>query len=228
MTAFKNITAILTELDSLAAKADRFTAQRKANAATDDERAEAIWNEYTEQTTRDQKNAIRAKVLCLNAAHYITAEILPAAAEIWNGYTGKRIGEKTREKIRLQTRELANAARLDFVIFYNDHITARFSYKNKIYYNFDGEPDGSGAAYFSIDYYTDGNGERLKLYDDDGRAAAINLNGVKKYGEYITDIDAFIEKANAARDLIEQKKRELKQAQHDAAIYSDIFDPYNI
>ena len=85
-----------------------------------------------------------------------------------------------------------------------------------------------GAAYFSIDYYTDGNGERLKLYDDDGRAAAINLNGVKKYSEYITDIDAFIEKANAARDLIEQKKRELKQAQHDAAIYSDIFDPYNI
>lgn len=39
MTEFKNITAILTELDSLAAKADRFTAQRKANAATDDERA---------------------------------------------------------------------------------------------------------------------------------------------------------------------------------------------
>lgn len=227
MKEFKKLTAILSELDTLAEKADRFKAQREARAA-DEERGAEIWKEYTEQATRDKENKTRAKVLCLNAAYYITTQILPKAAEIWNGYTGKRIGEKTHEAIRQQMRELAKAADLDYIIFYNDRIETRFSYKSKIYYDFNGDPDGSGAAYFTIDYYTDGDGARLNLYDKDGRAAAINLNGVKKYNNYIKDIDGFIKKANKARELIEVKKRELKQAQHDAAIYSDIFDPYNI
>lgn len=228
MEKFEALTKTLDEINSLAAKADRFGAQRRAQSEQDGAKADAIWNEYTEQATRDRENATRAKVLCLNAAYYITTEVLPAAAEIWNGYEGKRIGDKTREKIRIEARELANAARLDYVIFYGDHILTRFSYRREIYYNFNGEPDGSGASYFEIDYYTDGNGERLKLYDENGRAAKINLEGVKRYSDFITDIDEYIKSANEARKLIEQKKQELKDAQHAAAIYSDIFDPWNI
>jgi hypothetical protein len=228
MKNFKELRDIFEQINALARKADRFNAQRRAQAEQDGAKAGAIWKAYTEQATRDEENATRAKALCLNAAYYITTEVLPAAAEIWNGYEGKRIGDKTREKIRIEARELANAARLDYVIFYDDHITTRFSYRREIYYNFDGKPDGSGAAYFEIDYYTDGNGERLNLYDESGRAAKINLNGVKKYSDFITDIDAFIKQANEARELIKQKKQELKDAQHAAAIYSDIFDPWNI
>lgn len=227
MKEFKKLAAILAELDTLAEKADRFKAQREANVA-DDERGEEIWKEYTEQAARDKANKTRARVLCLNAAYYITTQVMPEAAEIWNSYTGKRIGEKKREEIRSKAHDLAKAARLDYILFYNDHVTARFSYKNKTYYDFNGEPDGSGAAYFSIDYWNDGDGARLNLYDESGRAAAINLNGLKKYGDYIGDVDAFIKEAEKARELIETKKRELKQAQHAAAIYSEIFDPYNI
>ena len=228
MKNFEELRDIFDKINALAKKADIFSAQRRAQAEQDSAKANAIWKEYTRQAQRDEENATRAKVLCLNAAYYITTEILPAAAEIWNAHTGKRIGEKTREKIRIQARELADAAKLDYIIFYDDYISARFSYRREIYYNFDGKPDGSGAAYFNIDYYTDGNGERLKLYDESGRAAKINLNGVKKYSDFILDIDAYITKANEARELIKQKKQELKDAQHAAAIYSDIFDPWNI
>ncbi len=228
MKKFEELHAIFEQINTLAKKADRFNAQRRAQAEQDDAKADIIWEEYTRQAQRDEENATRAKTLCLNAAFYITTEVLPAAAEIWNAYTGKRIGEKALDKIRAEARKLADAAKLDYIIFYNDYISTRFSYRREIYYNFDGKPDGSGAAYFSIDYYTDGNGERLKLYDESGRAAEINLNGVKKYSDFIIDIDAFIKQANEARELIKQKKQELKDAQHAAAIYSDIFDPWNI
>lgn len=228
MEKFEELHDIFEQINALAKAADRFGAQRRAQAEQDGAKADAIWKAYTRQAQRDEENAARAKVLCLNAAYYITTEVLPAAAEIWNGYEGKRIGDKTRDKIRAEARELANAAKLDYIIFYNDHISTRFSYRREIYYNFDGNPDGSGAAYFEIDYYTDGNGERLKLYDESGRAAKINLEGVKKYSNFISDIDAFIKQANEARELIKQKKQELKDAQHAAAIYSDIFDPWNV
>lgn len=228
MKNFDKLRAILEQVNAIAKKADRFVTQRRAQAEPDPAKADAIWEEYTRQMQRDEENATRAKALCLNIAYYITTEVLPAAAEIWNAHTGKRIGEKTRDKIRAEARELANAANLDYIIFYNDYISTRFSYRNKIYYNFDGKPDGSGSAYFSIDYYTDGNGERLKLYDESGRAAKINLIGVKKYSDFITDIDAFMKQVNEARELIKQKKQEFKDAQHAAAIYSDIFDPWNI
>ena len=228
MEKFETLKSIFKEIDGLAERANQLKAQREARNAESDKIAALIWDDYTAQAEKDRENKTRAKVLCLNAAYYITKEILPLAAEIWNGYTGKKIGEKTREKIRIQARELANAARLDYIIFYSDYISIRFSYESKIYYDFNGYPDGSGSAYFTIDYYTDGNGERLKLYDESGRAAKINLKGVKKYSDFITDIDAFIKQANEARELIEQKKQELKDAQHAAAIYSDIFDPWNI
>jgi hypothetical protein len=228
MKNFEALKALFNEIDGLAEKADQFKAQREARNAESDKIAALIWDDYTAQAEKDRENKTRAKALCLNAAYYITTEVLPAAAEIWNAHTGKRIGEKTRDKIRAEARELADAAKLDYIIFYNDYISIRFSYKSKIYYDFNGNPDGSGAAYFSIDYYIDGNGERLKLYDESGRAAKINLNGVKKYSDFITDIDEFIKQANEARELIKQKKQELKDAQHAAAIYSDIFDPWNI
>lgn len=228
MKRFESLRAILAEINSLAERADKFSAQRRAQAEQDGAKADAIWKEYTEQATRDRENKTRAKVLCLNATYYITAEVLPAAAEIWNAYEGKKIGEKTREKIRAAARELATAANLQSVVFYSDYIQICFCYTDKIYYNFDGTPDGSGAAYFTIDYWLDGNGERLKLYDESGRAARINLKGVKKYGDFITDIDAFIKQANEARELIKQKEQELKNAQHAAAIYSEIFDPWNV
>lgn len=228
MKKFEKLRAILSEINSLAERADKFGAQRRAQAEQDGTKAGAIWKEYTEQATRDRENKTRAKVLCLNAAYYITTEVLPAAAEIWNAYEGKKIGEKTREKIRAAARELADAANLQSVIFCGDYVQIRFCYTNKIYYDFDGTPDGSGAAYFTIDYWIDGNGERLKFYDENGRAARINLEGVKKYGGFITDIDGFIKAANEARELIKRKEQELKDAQHAAAIYSDIFDPWNV
>ena len=228
MGNFEALKALFNEIDSCAQKADLFKAQREAQTAESDKIAALIWDDYTAQAEKDSENKTRAKVLCLNAAYYITTAILPKAAEIWNAHTGKRIGEKTRDKIRAEARELADASKLDYIIFCNDYISVKFSYKYKIYYDFNGNPDGSGAAYFTIDYYTDGNGERLKLYDESGRAAKINLNGVKKYSDFITDIDAFIKQANEARELIKQKKQELKDAQHAAAIYSDIFDPWNV
>ena len=228
MEKFEALKKTLAEIDELAAKADRFSAQRRAQAEPDGAKADAIWNEYTEQATRDKENATRAKVLCLNAAYYITTEVLPAAAEIWNRYEGKRIGDKTRDKIRVEARELANAARLNYIVFYNDRVSIRFNYRREIYYNFNGEPDGSGTAYFDIDCYTGGNGERLQLYDNNGRAAKINLEGVKMYSNFIVDIDEYIKSVNAARELIKQKQKELKDAQHAAAIYSNIFDPWNV
>lgn len=235
MANFEKIRATLAEINERAKRAHEFGAMKKArelDKAGKVNEAFKVVQEYNEQKRRDNINADEARALCLNVAHLVLVEVLPLAGDIWNSYAGKRIGDKTRDKIRNQARTLAESAGLDYIIFNNDGIAFRFHYTTQIYYNFNGDADGSGAGYFDFAVYHDNAGDRLRLYDDEGRAQKIAVNNAvihTRYKHYINDIPAFIQEANDAREEIKRLEESLREARHRAsAKFRDIFDPWNI
>ena len=146
---FEELKSIFSEMDALAQKADEWNTRRAAIA--DPARADALWDEYRRQSEEDERNTARASALAINAEYIIRRDVIPAALAIWNAYEGKRIGEKTHEKIRAEARKLADDSGLDYVIFYERYLEVRHRRKCKTYYDFDGTPNGHGAKYYTID-----------------------------------------------------------------------------
>ena len=67
-------------------------------------------NAIKKENDENEKNAIqeiKIKLLESNAKAAIFNEFLPLVVNVWNKYAGKKYGEKTKEKIRLELREVA-------------------------------------------------------------------------------------------------------------------------
>lgn len=145
-------------------------------------------NKESEKLLTAKKNAeiIRKKVLRHNFEVVRRAEIYPLIREILTKYNGKRIGNKTKEKINS---ELAEKTNCNVRVGITDKIT--------VYYCDAVSGYGNETLYNSMKWNSDGKFELLEIPEED-------------LTSYIDDIDKYIEEKQKGLAAINGKIEELK------------------
>lgn len=168
---------------------------------------------YTEilKQIKNERDEFIKKVLKDNARRSYVAEVLPEVLAIWNKYAGKAYGEKTKEKIY---NEIKSAAKCGI------YIKRGYSWQELHLMPLadNGYNDISTWKYddFELAGRHIGNGEFVKLLDDNNKIQAVSVGDLKlnNCGEYCDDARRrtdeltaqFIEIRAAIRELNEKIK----------------------
>lgn len=172
---------------------------RKEKKEANPEEAERLTNAISEAEAEESRAHKIAAILNDNARAAFTAENLPAIIEVINKYTGKKIGEKTREKIRA---EIETATGCGFW-FASDFRSITFYDKTrenrKIYRR---------AYEYEVTLYISYN-KRDQLFDENGKFTGLTLDDLPTYQKYFDDPARAVDKAEAIKKEIEAEAEKI-------------------
>lgn len=136
-------------------------------------------NKLIQEETEQNNKLDYLKVLKNNILYSINAEMLPQAIAVINGYQGKKLGEKTKEKINNDLK----AINKDFNIFIGN---------KDIYIYYNDNPTFSIEASFTTD--KNNNYNYFSFTDNENKVNNLALNMFYCYGikDYIDDMPQFI------------------------------------
>ena len=166
---------------------------RKEKKEANPEEAERLTNAISEAEAEETRTNKIAAILNDNARAAFTAENLPAIIEVINKYTGKKIGEKTREKIRA---EIETATGCGFW-FASDFGSITFYDKTR----------GNWRAYEVTLYIS--YSKRDQLFDENGKFTGLTLDDLPIYQKYFDDPAGAVGKAEALKKEIEAEAEKI-------------------
>lgn len=145
---------------------------------------------YKEELRQAQVSKFREN----NYLYTLIQETKPVLQKVFDKYIGKRIGEKTRQKIENEFKEYGLSV-----------------YWHCIYY-------GSSSMIFSVDYI-ENNSLSYELYlqegiyDEDGKLEHLNFDDMccYKVNEYVENIEERMEELERLKEEIKQKEKELNE-----------------
>lgn len=172
----------------------RFT-ERKAKKENDPEAAEEdrlldVLNKAAQAETRLEKISL---ILQDNARAALTAENLPIFIEIVNKYKGKKIGEKTRQKIYAEIKDTCNLG-----FYFGD------GFQSLNFYTISDEGYKLGET---ITIYC--NYEKHKgIFDEAGKFTGFEVSDFPIHQKYFDDPAAAVDRAEALkREIIETSEK---------------------
>lgn len=170
---------------------------RKEKKSANPEEAERLTNAISEAEEEESRANKIAAILNDNARAAFTAENLPAIIEVINKYTGKKIGEKTREKIRAEIETATGcgfwfASDFGSITFYdktreNCAICWR-AYETTLYISYS---------------------KREQLFDENGKFTGLTLDDLPIYQKYFDDPAGAVDKAEALKKEIEAEAEKI-------------------
>ena len=166
---------------------------RKEKKDANPEEAERLINAISEAESEENRVNKIAAILNDNARAAFTAENLPAIIEVINKYTGKKIGEKTREKIRA---EIETATGCGFW-FASDFGSITFYDKTR----------GNWRPYEVTLYIS--YSKRDQLFDENGKFTGLTLDDLPIYQKYFDDPAGAVDKAEALKKEIEAEAEKI-------------------
>lgn len=75
-----------------------------------------VYNQKIAAYAENDKRKMERIIICHNAKVAFFVEYLPKVLDVYNKYAGKRVGEKTKEKIRTEIRELLDGLNVNVYI----------------------------------------------------------------------------------------------------------------
>lgn len=201
----KTFEEIMKEINDIPAPLDYFEKQRQDNARWDeatqkgDEAVDALVAELVAEDERERKTQFRSKVLKHNARIAFVAEYLPTVLECINKYAGKRVGNKTAEKIEDEILEKTGHS----VVIRNRPMGAEITFHVL-------------GVLISAKYDPETK-DLYSFFDADGKLREMSADMFSTHEtEYVEDIDAFYEqKAVELREI----KKEAKMLQDKIALF---------
>ena len=170
---------------------------RKKKKEANPEEAERLINAISEAEAEETRINKIAAILNDNARAAFTAENLPAIIEVINKYTGKKIGEKTREKI---CAEIETATGCGFW-FASDFGSITFYDKTR-------ENCGICWCAYETTLYISYS-KRDQLFDENGKFTSLTLDDLPIYQKYFDDPAAAVDKAEALKKEIEAEAEKI-------------------
>lgn len=202
----KTFEKIMEEINAIPVPMGYFEKQRQDNARWDeatqkgDEAVAALVAELVAEDEQERKTQFRSKVLKHNARIAFVAEYLPIVLECINKYAGKKVGNRTAEKIEDELLEKTGhsvvirnrpmGAEITFHVLGVFTISAKYDPKTKDLYSF---------------------------FDADGKLREMSADMFSTHEtEYVEDIDAFYEqKAVELREI----KKEAEKLRNKIALF---------
>ena len=185
MKTYKEITAEINGLPKAksAYERDQEYTDNLKEANHDIEKIKAVHKKYQEEYDAAKSIIERKKVLEHNARIALELESFPIIIEEMNNYAGKRIGEKTTDKIKDAIYEKCGIR-----IHFNDEYGRA---KITIYYNAFSYND---AIYISAKRIENDNTKCYELYNEDGKLNTLSADmfDYDHSNLYIEDIDGYI------------------------------------
>ena len=143
------------------------------------------------QTIRTCDNSVKIKVLKHNMEVAFLHEYLDKILEVYNTYAGKRVGEKTKGKIRTAINELLGDNAIAFIDYSGLHYTLHHYTWETVWFGWDKESD-----------------KRFGMWDKDGKLNRFTPKMFTIDKEYIENVDSYIEtKAQKVTEIRNQANR---------------------
>ena len=162
---------------------------------------EKAYNDKKAAYVENEKNEIQRKIILHNAKCTFIAEYIQPILDIYNKYAGKRIGNKTRDKIRDATNELLKDVPAHVYI----------------------DTDGINYSVLNINWeriwFKYENGKRYTFYDSDGKMNKLEMSMFHDVDmKYIEDTEKYIAMKTEQADKIKELSILLEKARKE---YSD-------
>ena len=148
----------------------------------------------------EQEKEIYKKALRHNIEVAFITEMLPKICGVYQKYAGKRIGDKTKKKIRNEIREAINDPDNGYVSLDNVTMTI-YAFHKQIYLYF-GSYDDPAATYGKSCY---------KAYNAEGKLNSISPEMFSYNKKYIEDIPAYIEEKKALAEKLAELSKEIEK-----------------
>lgn len=197
MKTFKELCAAFYAVQVL----DSYDIEKKYREEKGEDVAMAYKDKIAAYAEND-RNKIERTIIRHNAECVFLTEILPAVLDVYNKYAGKRVGEKTRDKIRAAVKEVLGDDEKHISV-YIDSDGVNYSILNSAW----------KRAYFCYNTETK---KSYSMWDADGKMNKLESFMFHLYkGEYIEDSEKYIamkrEQANKIKELsieIEKARKE--------------------
>lgn len=160
---------------------------------------DGIYNQKIAAYAENDKRKMERIIIRHNAKVAFFAEYLPKVLEIYNKYAGKRVGEKTKEKIRTEIHELLDGLNVN-VYINNDGVN--YSILNSKW----------DALYFRYDSEYK---KRLGMWNDEGKLNKLDVSMFNpKNITYIDNSEEYIAAKKAQAEKIKELSNELEKARN--------------
>ena len=203
----KKFKEIMQEINDMPVPMGYFEKQRQDNARWDeatqkgDEAVDALVAELVAEDEQERKTQFRSKVLKHNARIAFVAEYLPTVLECINKYAGKRVGDKTADKIE---DELLEKIGHSVVIRNRPHMGAEITFHVLGVFTISAKYDPETKDLYSF-------------FDADGKLRRMTADMFSTHEiEYVEDIDAFYEQKTAE---LREIKKEAEKLQNKIALF---------
>lgn len=197
----KKFEEIINEINDMPVPMGYFEKQRQDNARWDeatqkgDEAVDALVAELVAEDEQERKTQFRSKVLKHNARIAFVAEYLPTVLECINKYAGKRVGDKTADKIE---DELLEKIGHSVVIRNRPHMGAEITFHVLGVFTISAKYDPETKDLYSF-------------FDADGKLRRMTADMFSTHEiEYVEDIDAFYEQKTAELREIKKEAEKLR------------------
>ena len=160
---------------------------------------DGIYNQKIAAYAENDKRKMERIIISHNAKVVFFEEWLPKVLEIYNKYAGKRVGEKTKEKIRTEIHELLDGLNVNVYI---DNDGVNYSILNstwdRLYFRYDTE-----------------NKKRLGMWNSEGKLNKLDVSMFNpKDIRYIYDSEEYMAVKKAQAEKIRELSIELEKARN--------------
>lgn len=170
--------------------------QYRSDTAED---SRGVYKQRIAAYAENDKRKIERAIICHNAKVAFLAEYLPKVLDIYNKYSGKRVGTKTEDKIRAEIHELLEGLNVN-VYLENDGINYSVlnSIWDKLHFRYDTE-----------------NNKKLGMWNNEGKLNKLNISMFyPKNITYINDTEEYIAAKTKQADKIRELSIELENARN--------------
>lgn len=166
------------------------------------EDAEMAYKEKIAAYAENDKNKMERTIIRHNAECVFLTEILPAVLDVYNKYAWKRVGEKTRDKIRAAVKEVLGDNE-KYISVYIDSDGINYSILNSAW----------KRAYFCYNQETK---KSYSMWDADGKMNKLESFMFHLYkGEYIEDSKKYIAMKREQAEKIKELSIEIEKAKKE-------------